>query len=304
MLINAANVDPFLERRRARHVWSHQLRFSEIAAGTIGNKPSILLDGSGLPSVRSVTEVTKLNVRRAERELVTELRPHQENQPAARSCLGLLGERALFESLAAGPQGAFVAWVKGGHEVRQECKRLVTDVLNLLALPSGQAEHFFRRGFQPQRAPVGRTSIAAKMTDTTEVIKRGPYVHPPGGGRCVIPEEKAGAVSAKTMVNENKFEAKTYHDSKIRDATAVGLVVNDTIRETPNDGRGGENNKSTSNGEFNEDGSGCRRRTRELWSLKNDVFGDTIGVQTSRLSVDGHPSLRKAWEQEPFPKVR
>ncbi|CAM9921884.1 unnamed protein product, partial [Sphacelaria rigidula] len=42
-------------------------------------------------------------------------------------------ERALFESLSAGREGVFVAWVKGGHEIRQECKVAVTELLELLA---------------------------------------------------------------------------------------------------------------------------------------------------------------------------
>lgn len=83
--------------------------------------------------------------------------PDQGDQSSrAVSCLGLKGERALFESLASGRTGAFVAWVKGGHEVRQECKFAVTHILDLLAAPRGQAESFFRRGTQLQRASGGR----------------------------------------------------------------------------------------------------------------------------------------------------
>ncbi|CBN77304.1 conserved unknown protein [Ectocarpus siliculosus] len=110
VLINAANVDPFLEGRRPRHVWSHQLR--------LGGTPTVNNGGNAAGN-------------------------RGEN---AVSCLGPGGELALFESLSAGAEGAFVAWVKGGHETRQECKRLVVDVLDLLAAPGGQEASFFRRG--------------------------------------------------------------------------------------------------------------------------------------------------------------
>lgn len=92
----------------------------------------------------------------------------QPDAATGSSCFGPAGERALFESLAAGREGAFVAWVKGGHEIRQECKVAVTDVLELLAVPKGQKESFFRRGQLQQRTPGGgggsRVGIAANLS--------------------------------------------------------------------------------------------------------------------------------------------
>ncbi|CAM9746266.1 unnamed protein product, partial [Hapterophycus canaliculatus] len=99
MLVNAANVDPFLEGRRPRHVWSHQLR---VRAPAPASTVTTADNGGNVNSQRSA------------------------------SCLGPGGEQALFESLSSGAEGAFVAWVKGGHETRQECKRLIVDVLDLL----------------------------------------------------------------------------------------------------------------------------------------------------------------------------
>ncbi|CAB1101509.1 unnamed protein product [Ectocarpus sp. CCAP 1310/34] len=126
VLINAANVDPFLEGRRPRHVWSHQLRLGGASAA---NNSGNVAGNRGENAV---------------------------------SCIGSGGELALFESLSAGAGGAFVAWVKGGHETRQECKRLVVDVLDLLAAPGGQEASFFRRGAQVKRPSGSRVGIAAK----------------------------------------------------------------------------------------------------------------------------------------------
>lgn len=133
MLIDAANVDPFLEGRRPRHVWSHQLRLRPTAGSAEHDR-----NGNGGAFV---------------------------------SCLGPSGEQALFESLLSGAEGAFVAWVKGGHETRQECKRLVVDVLDLLAAPGGQIPAFFQRGALARRPPGGRVGIAANTTSKTVTLK-------------------------------------------------------------------------------------------------------------------------------------
>lgn len=112
------------------------------------------------------------------------------------SCLGPGGERALFESLSAGASGAFVAWVKGGHEIRQECKRIVTDVLDLLAAPRGQTEAFFHRGAQRKRAPRGRVGIAAKTTGAASSgEKTSPSLTKTGGlGSTNEPENAENSV--------------------------------------------------------------------------------------------------------------
>lgn len=41
LLVNAANVDAFLEGRRPRHVWSHQLRVRPGGSGGVSADPAI-----------------------------------------------------------------------------------------------------------------------------------------------------------------------------------------------------------------------------------------------------------------------
>jgi len=82
LLINASNVDPFLNSRAANHLWSHEIKMSN---------------------------------------------------PESRSCYGSRGVQLLQETLGR-PYGAFVAWTKGGHELRQENKRVVVDLLDALAI--------------------------------------------------------------------------------------------------------------------------------------------------------------------------
>lgn len=179
LLVNAANVDPFLEGRRSRHVWSHQLRLRATPSGSTtattstterrnsaGEGTSSKADAAGLAGGAQGEGVNQ-DLSRPD---------HTSYQP---SCLGPAGERSLFESLSAGRDGAFVAWVKGGHEVRQECKKAVTDILGLLVAPRGQNESYFRRGPLPQRVlgtgNKGRVGIAAKETGpTTTQIRNAP----------------------------------------------------------------------------------------------------------------------------------
>ncbi|CAM9236976.1 unnamed protein product [Choristocarpus tenellus] len=86
-----------------------------------------------------------------------ELQQHLEPWEG-KTCLGSRGEKALAESISIGQRGAFVLWVKGGHEVRQERKRVVTDILGLLVAPEGQPEGYFIQGI-PASPPVTQQKV-------------------------------------------------------------------------------------------------------------------------------------------------
>jgi pimeloyl-ACP methyl ester carboxylesterase len=53
------------------------------------------------------------------------------SNPPEKSCLGQRGIQLLEETMGR-PYGAFVAWVKGGHEIKQENKRFVLDVMDCM----------------------------------------------------------------------------------------------------------------------------------------------------------------------------
>lgn len=109
VLVNPANVDPFLRGRSSvHHFWSHE--FCTPPAGTEGRSG----DGSGGGGGGGCEDV-------GERE--------------AQSVYGRKGLTDLLRALSK-PRGTFVAWVRAGHEVRQESKRAVMDMLDALAKPT------------------------------------------------------------------------------------------------------------------------------------------------------------------------
>lgn len=98
LLVNPANVDPFLRCRSSiYHFWSHEFR--------------------KLPSDRSSEGCTNTTGVEA---------------------LSVYGRKGLTDLLRAlsKPRGTFVAWVRAGHEVRQESKHAVMDLLDALAKPT------------------------------------------------------------------------------------------------------------------------------------------------------------------------
>lgn len=287
MLVNAANVDPFLGSRRARHVWSHQLRFRGAATSAFKNNSPTPANESTPPSIGSATEIPSVDLGRAGGEPDTELLPHK-NTSASVSCLGSAGERALFESLAAGPQGAFVAWVKGGHEVRQECKQLVTDVLELLVAPRGQTEAFFQRNVQTKRAPVGRIGFAAKATLSKKEGGCLAQVSPScgndnnagdGGGDRAVPgvhEESMGAAY------DGNLEETIHREGE--SGAYFGTLGGSS--------KGGTESESS-------------RRRREMPIPEEDVSGDPTRVQPSDPSTTpAYSPLRIFRRRKPCPEVK
>eukprot|EP00752_Nemacystus_decipiens_P014642 g13039.t1 len=104
VLVNPANVDPFLRGRGStHHFWSHEFRNGggSVRSGTVG-------DGEASSATTAVI---------------------------GSSVYGRKGRTDLLRALSK-PRGTFVAWVRAGHEVCQEGKRAVLDLLDLLAKPT------------------------------------------------------------------------------------------------------------------------------------------------------------------------
>eukprot|EP00903_Cladosiphon_okamuranus_P006198 g6095.t1 len=101
VLVNPANVDPFLQGRNSiHHFWSHEFRNGGGNGGTFG-------DGEVSSAATAVS---------------------------GSSVYGRKGLTDLLRALSK-PRGTFVAWVRAGHEVCQEGKRAVIDLLDVLAKP-------------------------------------------------------------------------------------------------------------------------------------------------------------------------
>lgn len=104
VLVNPANVDPFLRGRSStHHFWSHEFR----DGGDGGGGGCTGSDGEA-PSAAAVS---------------------------GSSVYGSKGLTDLLRALSK-PRGTFVAWVRAGHEVCQESKRAVIDLLDALAKPT------------------------------------------------------------------------------------------------------------------------------------------------------------------------
>ncbi|CAN0307929.1 unnamed protein product, partial [Ectocarpus sp. 12 AP-2014] len=256
VLINAANVDPFLEGRRPRHVWSHQLRLGGASAAN---------NGGNVAGNRGEGAV---------------------------SCLGPGGELALFESLSAGAGGAFVAWVKGGHETRQECKRIVVDVLDLLAAPGGQEASFFRRGAQIKRPSGGRVGIAAKGN---RGVKAGAAVRTRSFVDGEAPEsglDIVGGSSGENMMTRDGGNG----GGMIHTGT---IAMDGTMLKDSNalEGGGGEGGRA---------GGGDRGEDTKSATVGpvGVAQGEAAAVERDGTSGSayGYASLRKIKEREPLPE--
>eukprot|EP00903_Cladosiphon_okamuranus_P015481 g14292.t1 len=247
MLIDAANVDPFLEGRRPRHVWSHQLRLRP-TAGTAENSAN----GVGGAFV---------------------------------SCLGPSGEQALFESLSSGTEGAFVAWVKGGHEMRQECKRLVVDMLDLLAAPGGQTPAFFRRGVLARRPPWGRVGIAANTTSKTVKLK----TKVTGPAASAVEEGWRDGLLPFSEVSSGDNHSTLAENGKFNDVEVTGTIVHAGTHVEGHE-QEGEHDKAG--------------QTVEAARDIKDGGGKNAAVEKGGAPglTNRYASLRKIREREPLPE--
>lgn len=107
ILVNPANVDPFLRGRTStHHFWSHEFR--DMGGG--------VAPGGGTSGASGGDDDVRM-------------------PSGSGSVYGRKGLTDLLRALSS-PRGTFVAWVRGGHEVRQEAKRAVVDLLDALARPT------------------------------------------------------------------------------------------------------------------------------------------------------------------------
>ena len=361
LLINAANVDPFLEGRRPRHLWSHQLSLRATPPTASSRKPltSPAANAAAVskdePLALDATEDATARAThaslapRVEPEMGGEMVGEKSEgglgqslgQSVATSCLGVGGERGLFESLSAGAEGAFVVWVKGGHETRQECKRLVTDVLDLLAAPGGQKEVFFRRGVQGKGPPRGRVGIAAKISTETAASAQKPV--PVVAKQTASTAEAVGSALPKLVPAATAAVTRGGGGAASHDEGSAAPVVEDgafdcsTVPTTDNIGAEGTNNldrgaeERRGGGRRREEGEGGGREESERGLTRKGEDGEDGeggegggggggGGAAVALREDGrrhreaaggqrpgttygYASLRKIREQEPLPTV-
>ncbi len=107
MLVNAANVDPFLVGRNSKNLWSHQLN---------------ILSESALSKAQDVTALWV---------------GKRSSGPEDYSKFSLLGRNGLTMLLDAvrNPRAGMVIWTRSGHNLIQENKTAMLDLLDALACP-------------------------------------------------------------------------------------------------------------------------------------------------------------------------
>ena len=128
---------------------------------------------------------------------------HELKLTSERNCLGHRGVQMIDETLGR-PYGAFVSWVKGGHEVRIEAKRVVTDLCDLLATRTWGVEH----------------SEDAGAVGSTEHL-RAPYEGATGGGTgSLVPSQ-----SFIDQVNKKKDGEEGLEDEKKDDEEEPSVSV-------------------------------------------------------------------------------
>lgn len=302
MLINAANVDLFLEGRRPRHVWSHQLRLRATPGAEGPTPPTDHVSNFTAMPCGAAADPQRPCGRSEETGRLAE-----KGQPLRGStCLGQDGEQALFESLSARSQGAFVAWVKGGHEIRQECKRLVTDVLDLMTAPGGQSEDFFRKTSREKGFSEGRVGIAAKkspllVATITAATTTGPMVPAVPGG--VVVEVSPGLALTKDGTNAvlNMGKGGGTKDSP--------LVANHYIADCAHARQAARKISLRSalslvEGDANAD-HGHGKRQEEAPTCKKEARCNESAERRRLDSMDayGFGSMRKIWERDRPPQV-
>jgi pimeloyl-ACP methyl ester carboxylesterase len=134
MLVNASNVDTFLNGRQTKHLWSHQQN---------------LLTSDLLMTANDTTAqwVGKLS--------------NSVSDYAKFSRLGKQGLTMLLDSLD-NPKGAFVMWTRAGHALYQENKTALLDLMDALAYPSSEYYGLTGRGG-------GKTKETPKYSHVIEV---------------------------------------------------------------------------------------------------------------------------------------
>ena len=182
VLVNAANVDPFLSGRKAHHLWSHM--------------QNVLPDSGGDSWVGK--------------------RSTGPGDYARCSLLGKTGLRMLLSCLA-DSRGAFVMWVRGGHAIQQENKTALLDLLDILVHPT---EEYCGVGIPEKTGAEGTTAVAEilekekKEEESLGVIFK---INPPkrvkdrrkGKDAAVSVEPAASVISNDAVEDAREIEMKS-----------------------------------------------------------------------------------------------
>jgi hypothetical protein len=131
LLVNASNVDAFLIGRTSKHLWSHMLN---------------------VPSEAMKSQAFDVNA-----QWVGKMSTSPETYSKF-STLGKAGLKMLLDSLR-NPRGAFVMWARAGHNIQQEYKAAVLDLVDVLACPTDDYV-----GFNSQLNPATTLSTVGDIT--------------------------------------------------------------------------------------------------------------------------------------------
>ena len=183
LLVNASNVDPFLDSRAANHLWSHEIKM--------------------------------------------------EN-PESRSCYGSRGVQLLTETLGR-PYGAFVAWTKGGHELRQENKRVVVDLLDTLAMTISGVDD----GIKPSNITNASQMHLNQGYDGTQMHEKGSLVPSQDFIRTVninnqrseAEKEEEERLQKKKEEEENMTFEQVLNEGKMSEREIIEKAEKDRIEE-------------------------------------------------------------------------
>lgn len=199
VLVNPANVDPFLRGRSStHHFWSHEFQNGGGSGGIVGDgeasSPATAVSGSSVYGRKGLTDLL----------------------------------RALSK-----PRGTFVAWVRAGHEVCQEGKRAVIDLLDVLAKPT------------PKHAGVDESDVRqgeAEGSVTLGLYPSGEWVakvNNRGGGRS------AGKGSAADAGSRRKLDGNDSEDGDAAVQVDPGRQENKApFGRDGDDARGDQGSKS------------------------------------------------------------
>lgn len=194
VLVNAANVDPFLVGRNTKHLWSHQLN---------------------ILSQAKLSQAMDVNA-----QWVGKMSSGTEDYQKF-SILGKTGLRMLLDTLS-NPRGAFVMWVRSGHIIQQELKAGFLDLIDALASPT---EEYL--GFNEEVDPSSALTLTAPSITSVAPSRDKSEIESSVASKMevmfkIIPPKhlvKAGKI-APTNLEEHEMDL---------DAMAEDAIVSDEI---------------------------------------------------------------------------
>jgi alpha-beta hydrolase superfamily lysophospholipase len=151
-LVNASNVDSFLQGRNCKHLWSHMLN---------------------VPSDALVAQSVEFGA-----NWVGKMSSGPEDYHKY-STLGKPGLKMLLESLRS-PRGAFAMWTRSGHVVHQEYKAAVLDLFDVLACPTDAYVGMdLVEAQEAERQALLSAMHKAQLVEDSDEISKIPELAPP-----------------------------------------------------------------------------------------------------------------------------